>query len=47
MAAEQRRPWGALRGILGGVLGLVVEACAVGVMVLAAWAVAAFVLWVA
>jgi hypothetical protein len=47
MVTEPRRRWGALRGVLGAVLGLGVEALAVGVFILAALAVAAFVLWVA
>ena len=46
MVAEPRRHWGALRGVLGGVLGLGVEVLTVGVCILTALAVAAFVLWV-
>jgi len=47
MTTEPRRRWGALRGILGGLLGLATEALAVGAGVAMALALAALVLWVA
>ena len=46
MTVEPRRRWGALRGVLGGLLGLVVEVLVVGAFILVALVVAAFVLWV-
>jgi hypothetical protein len=45
MGTEPRRPWRAVRGVLGGVLGLAVEALAVGLAIVAALVVAALVLW--
>jgi len=46
MSAESRSSAGAVRAILGGALGVIVEAVAVGLAVVTALAVAALVLWV-
>ena len=47
MTSDTRRRWGALRDALGAALDLAVEALFIGVFILVALAVAAFVLWVA
>lgn len=46
MSAESRSSAGVVRAILGGALGVIVEAVAVGLAVAVALAVSALVLWV-